>query len=207
MHIGLVQVTVKPLFRLGIDAPILLVLRYARHTNFQNSILAMAETNISNGPIYFNCYPNFSVGLSDPNILDTLVLTIKTKNLEFTIDPKAVAVICRVCYKTMSTTTEPKTKLVSPKDVTVAFESNPKYTQIRTPRRLKWNEITQSCIWILQDILSPKPIDESDPISNVIEHEDGSVDINFQNSHSISSRFSTGTSNSTIHLENPQISK
>ena len=208
MHIGLVQVAVKPLFRLSIDAPILLVLRDARHTNFQNSILAMAETNISNGPIYFNCYPNFSVGLFDPNILDTLVLTIKTKNLEFTVDTKAVAVIYRVCYKTMSTTIEPKTKLTSPKDVTIVFESNPKHTQIRTPKRLKWNEITQSCNWNLQDISAPKQIEESDQISNIIEHEDGSVDINFQNLNSISSsipsRFPTGSTGSTIHLENPK---
>nr|KAJ0194607.1 hypothetical protein LSAT_V11C800399100 [Lactuca sativa] len=73
----------SPLFRKGIDAPVLLILRDKRHKDFQNSILAMAETNIANGPIYFNCYPNFSVGLFDKNILDTLVLTIETKNLEF----------------------------------------------------------------------------------------------------------------------------
>ena len=201
---------VKPLFRLGMGALVLLVLRDARHTNFQNSILAMAETNISNGPIYFNCYPNFSVGLFDPNILDTLVLTIKTKNLEFTVDTKAIAVIYRVCYKTMSTTIEPKTKLVSPKDVTIVFESNPKHTQIRTPRRLKWNEITQSCNWNLQDILAPKPIEESEQISNIIEHEDGSVNINFKNLNAIpsssSSRF-TGSTSGTIHLETPHLIK
>ena len=164
---------------------ILLVLRDARHTNFQNSILAMAETNISNGPIYFNCYPNFSVGLFDPNILDTLVLTIKTKNLEFTVNTKAITIIYRVCYKTMSTTIEPKTKLVSPKDGIIVFESRPKQTQIGTLKRLKWNKITQSRNWNLQHIGTPKPVEESNQISNIIEHEDGSVDINFQSCHSI----------------------
>ena len=108
----------------------------------------------------------------------------------------------------MSTTIEPKTKLTSPKDVTIVFESNPKHTQIRTPKRLKWNEITQSCNWNLQDISAPKQIEESDQISNIIEHEDGSVDINFQNLNSISSsipsRFPTGSTSSTIHLENPK---
>ena len=109
----------------------------------------------------------------------------------------------------MSTTIEPKTKLVGPKDITVIFESNPKHTQIRTPRRLKWNEITQSCNWNLQDVITPKPIEELDQVSNIIEHEDGSVDINFQNLNktSISSRFSTGSTSSTIHLENPQLTK
>ena len=78
--------------------------------------------------------------------------------------------------------------------------------------RLKWNEITQSCNWNLQDILAPKPIEESEQISNIIEHEDGSVNINFQNLNtfpsSSSSRFlDSGSISSTIHLETPKLTK
>lgn len=205
MHIGLVQVAVKPLFRLGIDAPVLLVLRDARHKNFQNSILAMAETNISNGPIYFNCYPNFSIGLFDPNILDTLVLTIKTKNLEFTVDTKAIAVIYRVCYKTMTTTIEPRAKIGNTKDYTLMIESNPMSTRVSIPKKLRWDEITKSCNWNLQDIGTSKPSEDLSQISNIVEHTDGSVDINFENfdsSQSVSSRYAASCSNSTIKLGN-----
>ncbi|KAL4574855.1 hypothetical protein LXL04_021695 [Taraxacum kok-saghyz] len=163
MHIGLVQIAIKPLFRIGIDAPVLLILRDKRHNDFENSILAMAETNIANRPIYFSCYPNFSVGLFDKNILDTLVLTVETKNLDFKDNTKPLAIIYRVCYKTMTTTIEPRTRLSSPKNETIIFEANINHTKIHTPKRLKWSEITQSCN--LQNANEPKALDTSKRIS------------------------------------------
>lgn len=36
MHIGLVQIAVIPLFRLGLDVPILIMLQDARHTIFDH---------------------------------------------------------------------------------------------------------------------------------------------------------------------------
>ena len=206
LHIGLVQVAIKPLFRIGIDAPVLVILRDKRHKNFQNSILAMAETNIANGPIYFNCYPNFSVGLFDKNILDTLVLTVETKNLEFKDDTKPLAIIYRVCYKTMTTTLEPRTRLSSPKNETIIFEANTNHTKIHTPKRLKWSDITQSCNWNLQDANEPKVLDSFKQVSNIIEHNDGSVDINFSSLNFSSSRFSTSSISENI-ISKPSFSK
>ena len=57
----MVQVAIKPLFGLGLDITIFLSLRNARHLDFYNLIRALAKSNIANGPIYLNCYPNFSV--------------------------------------------------------------------------------------------------------------------------------------------------
>ena len=205
LHVGLVQIAIKPLFRLGIDAPVLLILRDKRHKDFQNSILAMAETNIANGPIYFNCYPNFSVGLFDKNILDTLVLTVETKNLEFKDNTRPLAIIYRVCYKTMTTTLEPKTRLSSPRNETIIFEANTNHTRVHMPKRLKWSEITQSCNWNLQNVIEPKPLDSLKQISNITEHNDGSVDINFS-SINLSSRFSTSIA-SEIGTSKPSFSK
>ena len=36
------------------------------------------ETSLHNGPVYFNCYPNFAFSLSDRNIMDALTLNVKT---------------------------------------------------------------------------------------------------------------------------------
>ena len=38
----------------------------------------MVESSLYQGPIYFNCYPNFSVSLIDETILQTLELDIET---------------------------------------------------------------------------------------------------------------------------------
>ena len=113
IHIGLVQVAIKPLFRLGKDTPVCMILRDARHQDFNNSLLALAQSNLANGPIFFNCYPNFSLSLNDANVLDSLVLTIKTQNMNFIENTKSVAVIYRVYYKVMATTLNPKAKIVS----------------------------------------------------------------------------------------------
>ncbi|CAL8992099.1 unnamed protein product [Prunus brigantina] len=79
LHIGLVQVAVKPLTRLGLKASILLCLRDARFTEFSDSTLGVIESSLCNGPVHFDCYPDFTVSLSDPHILKTLTLNIKTE--------------------------------------------------------------------------------------------------------------------------------
>ena len=38
----------------------------------------MMETSLHKGLVYFNCYPNFALSLSDRNIMDALTLNVKT---------------------------------------------------------------------------------------------------------------------------------
>ncbi|KAL4575880.1 hypothetical protein LXL04_011967 [Taraxacum kok-saghyz] len=78
------------------------------------------------------------------------------------------------------------------------------HTKIHTPKRLKWSEITQSCKWNLQNANEPKTLDTSKGISNITEHSDGSVDINFSSIGFLSSRFSTSSISETTK---PHISK
>lgn len=67
IHIGLVQVAVKPLVRGGLDIALLLCLRDGRITEFQDSLLG----------IYFNCHTDLTVKLKDKNILKAIELDIK----------------------------------------------------------------------------------------------------------------------------------
>ena len=46
MHIGLVQVAIKPLLKKGINAPIYLALRDKRLRKYESSLLAVIQTNI-----------------------------------------------------------------------------------------------------------------------------------------------------------------
>ena len=55
LHIGMVQVAIKPLTRKGINAFVLMCLRDARFKNFKNIILGMITASLYDGPIYFNC--------------------------------------------------------------------------------------------------------------------------------------------------------
>ena len=45
IHIGAIQVAVKPLTRLGLYKPICICLRDARHNQFQDSLLGLVQAN------------------------------------------------------------------------------------------------------------------------------------------------------------------
>ena len=98
----------KLLFCKGLNISICSLLRDARLLNVDDSMLGILESNLAHSPVYFNCYPNFSIEIKDPNILDTLTLNVKTKNMNSKLGTRDLAVIHRVYYKLMKTTIAPK---------------------------------------------------------------------------------------------------
>jgi len=67
--IELVQVAIKPLTRKSLNASVLLCFRDARFTDFSDSLLGLIKSSLYNSPIHFDCYPDFTISLSDPYIL------------------------------------------------------------------------------------------------------------------------------------------
>jgi len=63
IHLRLIQVAAKPNYRLGINSPILIMLRDIRLKKFNDSIIATLESNLHDGPTFFNCYPNLSMNI------------------------------------------------------------------------------------------------------------------------------------------------
>ena len=61
LHIGAIQVAVKPLTRIGLNKPICVCLRDAQHNNFDDSFLGVMESNMAHSPIYFNCFPDLEL--------------------------------------------------------------------------------------------------------------------------------------------------
>ena len=78
LHIGLVQVKVKPLIREGLNCSILMAFRDTCHIRFNDNLLGTIKSSLSCGPVHFDCFPNFIVGLYDPHIMKVLTLNIKT---------------------------------------------------------------------------------------------------------------------------------
>ncbi|KAL9242672.1 hypothetical protein vseg_016652 [Gypsophila vaccaria] len=98
LHLGLVQVSIKPLVRDGVETPIIVYLRDSRHQNFKNSLLAVVSTNLSEGAFYFNCFPGFSVSLTDSSLAEVLTLRMKATGVPTGI---SVALSVRVVCKAM----------------------------------------------------------------------------------------------------------
>ncbi|CAL5403725.1 unnamed protein product [Camellia sinensis] len=124
LHFGLLQVAVKPLTASGLKSSVLVCLRDRRWLNFRQSLLAVAQSKLSDGPIYFNCYPDYPVSLTDPYILETINLSIKTDDLqEESVVADHIVVSYRVYYR-VSNNCSYKSKVSSSGRKTTFVETN-----------------------------------------------------------------------------------
>ncbi|KAK3205346.1 hypothetical protein Dsin_019392 [Dipteronia sinensis] len=100
MHISNVQVGIKPLSKIGLNNFLLVVLHDKRITDYKESILGMAETTLTYGPIYFQCYLNFTIALNtDENKEKCLVIDIQTHNYKFIERSSPYKLVYRVHYR------------------------------------------------------------------------------------------------------------
>ena len=102
MHVGLVQVVVKPFIRRDDNVPIYMALRDKRLKKYKSSLLATINTNIHNRPILFNCYRDFCIDFTCPMTPEALTVDVHIKGGEFR-DLKNFAVMYRVYFRSMST--------------------------------------------------------------------------------------------------------
>jgi hypothetical protein len=68
----------------------------------------MVESSLFQGPIYFNCYPNFAVSLTDETVLQTLELDIETSGYNMLEGAQHLVIVYRIYNKLMKTTLEPQ---------------------------------------------------------------------------------------------------
>ena len=142
MHIGLIQIAVKPFIREGINAPIYMALRDKWLKKYKLPLLAMINTNIQNGPIFFNCYLDFCVDLTCPMTPEALKLDVHIQGDEFYYF-KNFAIMYRVYFRLMSTNLNTKflNPLPSNTKETVLLQIGDDKAQVFTPKPLKWDEI------------------------------------------------------------------
>ena len=138
LHVGLVQVVVKPLTREALNTSVLLYLRDDRHLRFNDSLLGMMETSLHNGPVYFNCYPNFALSLFDKNIMDALTLNVKIYGYYMKEGSEPLAIIYRNYYKLMKTTLDPQSMVEpSPKGHTLLLQASTQNSSLCVPQQIQ----------------------------------------------------------------------
>ena len=64
------RVATKPLTTIGLNTSIVMCLRDNRHLDYRDSIIGAVQAGLNDGPVYFQCYLNFTVRLRDVDILD-----------------------------------------------------------------------------------------------------------------------------------------
>ncbi|KAG5593552.1 hypothetical protein H5410_044066 [Solanum commersonii] len=164
----------------GLDIPVCVILRDGRFLNFDDFMLGVLQSNLADGPVYFICYPNFSVDINDPNVLNSLTLNVKTKNLNNKINTREIANFYRVYYRLMKIHLAPKARNESIKGETMLMEANHEHSSIFVPRLLQWKDILSSNDWRFENINQPfASHSERSQIERVIQFPDGSIELKF----------------------------
>ena len=122
--------------------------------------MGVMQTSLCHGPVYFNIYPNLSLSLTDPNILEVATLNIKTHGCNFMSESETIAVIFRIHYKVLNTLV-PKTKQITKPGKTTLVETDLLSSNIATNRILKWEEINFPQNWLLTSSIPPRPVVET----------------------------------------------
>ena len=95
----------------------------------------MMETSLHNGPVYFNCYPNFALSLSHKNIMDALTMNVKTDGYYMKEGSKPLVIIYRIYYKLMKTTLDPQSMVEpSPKGHTLILQASASNSRLQVPQ-------------------------------------------------------------------------
>lgn len=178
MHIGLVQIAIKPLTVEGLNTSMHVALRDCRHINYKDSLLGLFETSLTNGPIYSNCFPNFTVSLTDPHIMKILTLDILTLNYNMLKGSHIYEIFYRLNYKIRNTGLCPNAidhnRLTGE---TIFWEIDQTKANITVPKTIQWKDVSLPETWKYP----VKTIPNLPPKENKeIENEDGSVELKFK---------------------------
>ena len=141
IHLGLIQVGIKPLTRQGINASVLLRLLDARFTVHDQALLRMVEANISQGPIHFNVNPDLTLSLDDGAPEKALTLKITTTGYHMIEGSRPLALVYRIYYKLLKTNLNPQALTKDPKDQTLLLQASSKNINVNIPKMIKWEDI------------------------------------------------------------------
>ena len=154
IHIGSVQIAAKPLTRLGINASVLFCLRDGRFLGFEDSILGMVQSSLSEGPVHFDCFPNITLALTDEHILKCLILNILTSGYHMIEGSKPLALIFRIYYRLLKTNLDPKAIAKPSGKHTLLIQSSSSDVDIKVPKRIAKIKQTIKFILVLLFIAS-----------------------------------------------------
>ena len=191
LHIGCIQVAIKPLGIEGLDSSILCCLRDIRHYRFDQSLIGTIETSLAKGPIFFNCFPNRTISLKDRNIRDALYLQIQTKGLQMKPGSIPLALIYRIQYKVMNSISS---KVYKSPEVgsTTLFLTDFSKANVVVPTSINWDEVSLPESWTVTKSVTaaPRPTPE---IREINQDPAGEVTITFNRSTSFRTTRSLGS--------------
>ena len=158
-------------------------LRDARFKNFKDSILGMITASLYDSPVYFNCYPDLTLALDDPNIVKALTLNIDLSGYIMEEGSKPFALIYRIYYRLLGTQLNPGAiNHREPSGKTMLIQCSTPDTKVQVPKMIQWQDVKLPTEWLLEQEPSlVKPIFDELDLTHIQQYLDGTVKISFQN--------------------------
>ena len=178
MHIGLIQIALKPLTLNGLPESFIAVLRDARNLNWRQSLMGIMQSSLAYGPVYFNVRPNLQLSLSDRNILEAVTLYVKTHGYNYMPGTETICICYRIYFKVLHTLS-PNCRIMDNPGETIMIESNLTRSQITTRRMVKWEEIELPESWKLDKVVPSQPRIESE-VSHIEQTPEGNIYLEFR---------------------------
>ncbi|EYU18271.1 hypothetical protein MIMGU_mgv1a021967mg [Erythranthe guttata] len=177
----MIQVGLKPATRLGLNTSAVICVRDKRHNKFHDSLLGIVESSLCDGPIYFSCFPNFTLSLTDPTLMHALCLDIKSEGFNMMQGAENIILIYRIQYKVMNTVI-PRIKVIPTqhRGYTTLFITNLAKSNLKVPKTITWDQVNLPEKWVLEKASEPVK-QENRELEEIIEYPDGDVEIQFSN--------------------------
>ncbi|RDX96496.1 hypothetical protein CR513_20833, partial [Mucuna pruriens] len=128
IHLRLIQIRNK--------YPIMILLGDIRLKRSNDSIIVVMESNLRDGPFFFNCYPNFSMDVRNKYTSNSIKLHIKSR--DETLDEKIgpFQIIYKIYYKVTKINYNFKALRSSQKNITIVIEANLRKFSVQVPKKL-----------------------------------------------------------------------
>jgi hypothetical protein len=159
----------------------MLGLRDARFIDWKDSLLGVIEATMHDGPVYFDCFPDFTLSLSDPHILKALTLSIRTQGYRVLEGVQPLALIYRIYYKCTGTNMNFQAVNRSPRNQTMLIQSSQSNASIHVPQTIKWTDIKLPKEWtVTNESFQPEIISHNlGDLDYIQQYLDGTVKISF----------------------------
>ncbi|KAL7230218.1 hypothetical protein ACSBR2_008683 [Camellia fascicularis] len=108
------------------------------------------ESDLHQGPVHFNCFPDFTLSLSDPHLLKapTLNIQIYGEFIDMLDGAQSIALTYCIYYKCIKTNLNVYALDRSPKDKILLIQSNTANANIEVPKTILWKDITLPEKWL-----------------------------------------------------------
>ena len=140
---------ISPLIHKGLQTFVLATVRDLTHNKYTDSIIGGLVAPLSDGPVYFDCFPNFSVYTFDETIKDILQLQIHTMGFDMKGKRNNIAIQTKACFR-HTNTLWPAIRHTPSRDSksSVVVKTDPKNQKIEH-LLIKWEELQFPENWVV----------------------------------------------------------